>query len=306
MMNLIAYAITALQQGFTIFPCNPEGTMCPQSGAVIDKQPHLVQPDRPYKIRWSEWATNDLDRVIAAWTHSPAANPAIACAPSGLLVVDCDIAKEEFALKGTPYEDLHERLGPLVDGHDALREMCERYGGDWEELNNTYRVCTGSLGLHLYYRWPAGLKASQASPVKGLIDVRGNGGLQGGYVLGAGSRTTKGEYTAENATPVRDAPPWLVELCREKPAPARPLFAQPRRGGNIGGLVETVRNAPDGNLSNATYWAARAACSDGIPIEDAIDQLGDAYTASNGRGGQRQAEATVRSAYRNQSRKEGL
>ncbi len=305
-MNLIGYAITALQQGFTIFPCNPQGTMCPQSGDVIDKQPHLVQPDKPYKIRWGEWATRDMDRIIAAWSHSPAANPAIACGPSGLLVVDCDIAKGEFALKGTAYEDLHDRLGPMVDGHDVLREMCQRYGGDWDELNDTYRVQTGSFGLHLYYWWPAGLKASQASPVKGLVDVRGNGGERGGYVLAAGSVTSKGPYIAENATPVRNAPPWLVELCREKPAPARPLFAQPRRIGTMSGLIDTVRNAPDGNLSNALYWAARSACSDGIPIQDAIDQLGEAYTASNGRGGHRQAEASINSAYRNQQRKEGL
>lgn len=43
-----------------------------------------------------------MDRVIAAGTPSPATNSAIACAPSGLLAVDCDIARGEFALKGTP------------------------------------------------------------------------------------------------------------------------------------------------------------------------------------------------------------
>ncbi|WP_190329520.1 bifunctional DNA primase/polymerase [Streptomyces venezuelae] len=302
-MNLIAHAVAAWQRGFTIFPCNPAGTVCPQSGDIIDKQPHLVQPGKPYKIRWGEWATRDLDRIIAAWTASPVANPAIACGPSGLLVVDCDVAKGEYALKGTPFESLHDRLGPLVDGHDALREICKRCGGDFGELNDTFAVTTGSMGLHLYFRWPTGLRASQASPVKGLVDVRGNGGQRGGYVLAAGSVTTKGPYVAENGLPVRDAPPWLVELCREKPAPPRPLFAQPRRGGSIGGLVDTVRDAAPGNRSNALYWAARSACSDGIPIEDAVDQLGAAYS---GDGGQRQAEATVRSAYRNQQRKEGL
>ncbi|MER7983864.1 hypothetical protein [Streptomyces sp. NPDC095817] len=45
-MNLIAYAVTAWQQGFTVFPCSPAKTTCPQS--VINKQPHLVQPDKPY------------------------------------------------------------------------------------------------------------------------------------------------------------------------------------------------------------------------------------------------------------------
>ncbi|GHE39417.1 hypothetical protein GCM10018785_06290 [Streptomyces longispororuber] len=62
-MHLTAHAIAAWQRGFTIFPCNPPGTRCPQSGDVIDKQPHLVQKDKPYKIRWGEWATRDLNRM---------------------------------------------------------------------------------------------------------------------------------------------------------------------------------------------------------------------------------------------------
>lgn len=306
--NLIAHAIAAVQRGWHVFPVNPAGTRCPQSGEVIDKQPHLITPGQPYKIRWGEWATSDLNRVIEAWTYSPDANIAIACAPSDLLVVDCDIAKEKYALHGTPYEDLHDTLGPLVDGHDALRALCERHDGDWEELNDTWAVTTGSLGLHLYFRWPPDLKASQASPIRGLIDVRGNGGDRGGYVLAAGSVTTKGPYAAENDLPVRDAPRWLIELVREKPRPARPepLFAQPRRAGNRSGLVDLVRNAAPGNRSNSLFYAARCYCSDGVAIETAVDELGAAYTDAHGRGGHRQAEASIRSAYRNQSRKEGL
>jgi hypothetical protein len=38
----MVYAITARQQGITVFPCNPAGTRCPQSGAVVDKQPYLL------------------------------------------------------------------------------------------------------------------------------------------------------------------------------------------------------------------------------------------------------------------------
>ncbi|MET9890590.1 bifunctional DNA primase/polymerase [Streptomyces sp. NPDC006465] len=78
--------MTAQQQGFHIFPCNEAGTRCPQSGDVIDKQPHLLTPSKPYKIRWGEEATNDLNRVIEVWSWSPAANIGVACKPSGLLV----------------------------------------------------------------------------------------------------------------------------------------------------------------------------------------------------------------------------
>ncbi|SOE25679.1 bifunctional DNA primase/polymerase [Streptomyces sp. OK228] len=304
-MSLIGYAIGAIQQRLSIFPCNPAGTVCPESGDVIDKQPHLLYPgtNKPYKVRWPEEVTSDLDRVIEMWTWSPLANPAVAARQSGLLILDCDIAKAEYQLRGTAYEDLHEKLGPWVDGHDVLRAVCERHGGDWEELNATYRVTTGSMGLHLYFSWPPGVRASQASIVKGSLDVRGNGGQHGGYVLGAGSVTSKGRYVAENATPIAPAPRWLVELCREKPPPPKPLFAQPRKTGGISGLVETVRNAEDGNLNNATLWAARAACGDSIPIDEAIEALANAYASANGRGGYRQGEATVRSGYRLQERK---
>lgn len=291
-MNLIGAAVAAVQQGFSVFPCNPAGTRCPQSGDVIDKQPHLLRPDAPYKIRWSEEATRDLDRVIEIWTWSPSANIAIACKPSGLLVVDCDVPKD-----GT---------GP--DGTYALTDLCVAQGGTVESLDATRHVVTGSGGLHVYYRWPDGIQASQASLVKGLVDVRGNGGEHGGYVLAPGSVTTSGAYTADTAFPIAGAPPWLVELCRDKPRPARPapLFAQPRGAGSIAGLVRAVESAPDGDLNAMTFWAARGACSDGIAIEEAVDRLGDAYVTANGRGGMRQAEATIRSAYRNQQRKEGL
>ncbi|MER5538822.1 bifunctional DNA primase/polymerase [Streptomyces mirabilis] len=177
-----------------------------------------MQPDKPYKIRWSEEVTHDLNPVMI-WSWSPAANIGVACGPSGILVVHCDVAKGPDHLKDTPYAELHKRLGPLVDGHDVVRAVCERHGGDWDELNDTYRVTTRNLGLHLYYAWPQGVKASQARLVKGVLDIRCNGGEHGGYVLGADSVVGGRPYVAENASPVRPAPRWLIELCREQLPP---------------------------------------------------------------------------------------
>jgi hypothetical protein len=290
-MNLLGYAAQAVSRGFHVFPVQPG-----------EKTPHKIVPDKPYTIRWSEMATNDMRKVVEWWQYSPEANIGIAAKPSGLIVVDCDMPKRDYQLKDTPWEYMHDRLGPLVDGSDVLREMCSRFGDDYQRFERTYRVCTASLGLHLYYEWPDGVQASQASPVPGLVDIRCNGGQRGGYVLGAGSVTAKGSYVAENDLPIAEAPPWLVELCREKPRPKpeRPLFSQPGHAG-FGGLVEAVRTAQEGNRSNCLLWAARSMCEDGAPEEEAHNLLIPAAVEAG--LSERESMATIRSAYRLQGAK---
>ncbi len=293
-MSNLPYAARAVQRGWFVFPVQPG-----------EKTPHRIRPDAPYTIRWGEAATNDLKKVVEWWTYSPKANIGIACGPSGLVVLDADLPKTNSELTDTSWEFLYEELGPLVDGADVLRAMCTRFGDDYARLERTYRVCTSSLGLHLYFRWPDGVQASQASPVPGLVDVRGNGGQYGGYVLGEGSENAKGSYVAENDLPIADAPAWLVELCREKPKPARvkPHFSTASGQGGYSGLVDTVRHAADGNLNNSLLWAARSMCEDGATEEECVDLLAPVYVECDGRGGERQAMSTIRSAYRLQSGK---
>jgi len=295
--NLIAFALQARARGFHVFPVEPG-----------EKTPHTLTPGQPYTLRWGETATNDLGRIIDYWTRWPDSNIGVACKPSTLLVVDCDMPKREYQMAGTQYAGLHDTFGPLVDGTDVYRHVCESLGGDWAEAQETYRVCTGSMGCHYYYRWPEWVRpaeASQASIAAGIVDIRCNAGTWGGYVLGAGSITQKGAYMAENALPVRQAPPWLIELCRQHPEPVRVAspFRQPGRVGALSGLVRTVEDAQEGNRNQSLLWAARAACADGIPLDDVLSALGDAYAAAGGDGGHRQAEATIRSAYRLQGRK---
>lgn len=163
------------------------------------------------------------------------------------------------------------------------------------------------MGCHYYYRWPSGIRASQASIIKGIVDVRGNGGTHGGYVLGAASVTGKGSYVAENKLPVAECPPALVELCtdgaRTLLSPAVSEYVRPAGSGGIAGLETAVLTAPDGNRNNVLLWASRAACADGIPEADAVQTLGNAYVTNSGDGGYRQAESTIRSAYRLQAAK---
>lgn len=302
-------ALKALNDGFTIFPTEPN-----------DKTPIRIYQDRPkddapWTIRWSEVATNDVDTVVRWWTHAPEANIGIACKPSGVLVVDCDQPKREGMLDGTPWAHLHEYLGPLVDGETLYDAVAQRYGQTPQAVADafdTYAVRTGSGGLHLYYRWPDGVQSTQDSIVKGVLDVRGNGGERGGYVLGAGSATAKGSYAVHNQRPVRPAPSWLVELCREKPRLAtnrRSMASGPFQrpvNPNLNGLVRQVRTAPEGNRNNALVWSARAMCTDGATQEECEALLIPAYLDNDGPGGERQARQSIASAYRLQRRKLGI
>jgi hypothetical protein len=301
-MASLAEAAKAVSRGFHIFPCNPVGTVDPETGKSVEKMSHLIRPDKPYKIKWGEAATNDLGRIVQWWQYSPNANIGIACKPSKLIVVDCDMPKREYQLADTSWAYLHDKLGPLVDGSDVLREMCSRFGDSYSRFDQTYRVCTASMGLHLYFWWPEGVQASQASPVPGLVDVRCNGGQQGGYVLGAGSETSKGLYVEENNLPIAPAPDWLVELCRERPKPAKvkPLFSQ-AGGGGYSGLRDVVRLAQEGNRNNCLLWAARSMCEDGATQEEAEELLIPA--AQEAGQTEREARDTIRSAYRLQGAK---
>lgn len=286
---MLKAALAAQQRGLHIFPV-----------ARRDKVPHRAAG------QWGLTATNDINSIIYFWTKvDPEANIGIACKPSQLLVVDLDIPKEDFKLRGTEWEYLHQAYGPRVSGEDLLDEMAYKLGVDHPDDLATYTVRTGSGGLHLYFWWPEQWpKISQASPVKGVIDVRGNGGQFGGYVLGAGS-ITSGQY--EETPPVNAvklAPDWIRKLVAEKPQqPKSPRMMGLRQPGAISfsGLVESVRNAGEGNRNNALVWAARTMCEEGATVEEAVKTLGEA--ARDAGLGDFEVERTIQSAYRTQQYK---
>lgn len=290
--SLARYAHEAAARGFHIFPIRPG--------------------EKAAQYQWSKAATADPIQIYQWWDATPMANIGIACRQSGLFIIDCDIPKEDWNLRGTPFERLHDRYErKRVDGIDVLEEYCEVNGLDFGALCGTYSVATTRGGIHFYFRWTRERRASQSSIVKGTIDVRTNGGASGGgYVLGAGSRTPAGPYQVLADKPILDCPERLADLVEEKPyvprarASAADVFMD--TSGNFGGLERSVRNAQDGNLNNALYWAARAACADGLPEDEAVDLLAPVYVECNGKGGEHQARQTIRSGYRAQSYKEGI
>ncbi len=292
---MFQHALKAQARGLHIFPV-----------ATGDKVPHRLAGS------WGQTATNDVSTIAHFWTQvDPNANIGIACKPSELLVIDLDVAKEDWNLRGTDWAYLHDAYGPRVDGEDLWDEMSFKLAGDdcgISGLTATYSVRTGSGGTHLYYQWPEHWgQQSQASPVKGVVDVRGNGGQWGGYVLAEGSRTAAGSYEPLPSPrgPVI-APEWIRRLVTP-----RPKFRTVRRAPGImqpsaisyTGLVDSVRNAVEGNRNNALLWAARTMCEEGATEQECLETLGP--PAGDAGLGWPEVERTVQSAYRVQRQKEG-
>ncbi len=290
---MLKAALAAQRRSFHVFPV-----------ARNAKVPH------PAAGQWGLTATNDINKIVHFWTNiDPQANIGVACKPSDLLVIDLDVAKEDFQPRGTEWAHLHDAYGPRVNGEEVFDEMAYKLGGDAPSDLITYSVRTRSGGLHLYYRWPAHWpRISQASPVKGIVDVRGNGGQYGGYVLGEGSRVDGGEYVVEGGAGVSlPLPPqWIRLLVAEKPQ--QPKIVRPKglmQPGAISnsGLVASVQNAGEGNRNNALVWAARTMCEEGSTVEQAVDTLGPA-AASVGLG-MMEIQRTIESAFRTQRYKDG-
>lgn len=292
-MTMLEAALKAQRRGLHIFPV--------ARGAKV---PHRLAG------QWGETATNDLNMIIHFWTAvDPEANIGVACKQSEILVVDLDKAKEPGKLRGTDWEHLHDVYGEYPSGEDVFDEMVFKLGGGDKVVTETYQVRTGSGGLHLYYCWPHHWpRISQASPVKGIVDVRGNGGQYGGYVLAEGSVTDAGPYYhLYTGRGLLLPPEWLRRLVAEKPQAPRIQRPQGlRQPGAISwsGLVDSVRHAGEGNRNNALLWAARAMCTDGATEQECKDVLGPA--AESAGLPYFEIERTIESAYRVQRQKEGL
>lgn len=297
-VSVFPHAVAAVQRGMHVFPVEP-----------LDKTPIRLDQtkcieDAPWRLKWSKAATNDLSIVAKWWQHWPTANYGVACRQSGLLVVDCDTAKEDNNLRNTNWAYMHDMIGLRVDGELVFEEMCDRYKIPWRYTQHTFSVRSRKGGLHMYFSWPRDVQSTQASLLNGVVDIRGNGGDFGGYVVGPGSVTPTGNYSIHCGNPVLPAPPQLVELCTDRPY-EKPTREYERAGGggtgNYSGLVRKIENMPENNRNAALLWCARSMCTDGADLDEAERLLGDAAVVA----GLKHADAiaTIRSGYRLQGRK---
>lgn len=272
-------AMAACRRGWWVFPTRPGG-----------KEPRVG-------LSWPQAATGDPARLARA-TFRPGENYAIAAKPSGLVIIDLDRPKPGYEFPAG------WRNEPGVSGgDDVLAVLAERAGvTSWPV---TYTVETPSGGRHLYYAAPAG-RVIGNKPLGPLIDVRGGGDGNGGYVLGPGSVLNGRAYEVIDDQEPAPLPRWIADLLDPPPSPSSPADARPARQGTgrtaarLEALLTTVSGSKPGRRNPTLYWAA---CRGAEMIAETgldEDQVTDCLAAAAGRAGLSDGEArrSIASAYR--------
>ncbi|MYR45674.1 bifunctional DNA primase/polymerase [Streptomyces sp. SID5910] len=204
---LLSAALAAAARGWPVFPLRPGTkrpalhgeTACPRTGPCSDGH-----------RKWEQRATTDPDRIRAAWSRAPF-NVGIATGPSGLLVVDLDVPKDNSS-------------GDAPGGATTFRALCERTG---QAVPHTRTVRTASGGQHLYFTAPAAVRLpNTAGTLAPRVDTR----AWGGYVVAAGSLVDGSRYETVGPALLRPLPGWLKTLLVPPHPINRPPVAAPASG----------------------------------------------------------------------------
>jgi hypothetical protein len=181
----LGVALALAERGFAVFPLRP-GSKVP---AVRGDWEGLAVAD-PARLRELGWPNG--------------ANVGVACGPSGLFVLDLDVAKDPGPADGSAVAD------EPTDGAAVLRELAAG-----RPIPETFTVTTPSGGIHLYFRAPSVPRLRNTVARLGpLIDTR----AAGGYVVGPGSTIHGRRYEIAADLPIVPVPRWIV---RELIATAR-------------------------------------------------------------------------------------
>lgn len=157
---------------------------------------------------------------------SPAKHPYGPTAPNGLLsaVVDSGVIKSWFTSRA-----LEANLGAVIPAGVLVLDFDPRHGGELAEFEKehgelppSWRVQTGSLGWHCFFRIPDGVSiegekynpqaANNGQTFPG-IDIL----IKGAYCVAPPSRHVSGRCYAFDVdhhpadVPLADAPDWLIE-----------------------------------------------------------------------------------------------
>ncbi|MDN3293514.1 bifunctional DNA primase/polymerase [Streptomyces ficellus] len=239
--HLLRAALDAAERGWHVFPLRPGSKRpalhgeerCPRTGECASGH-----------RKWEERATTDPARIHRAWCGRPF-NVGIATGPSGLLVIDLDMPKNNSS-SDTP------------SGVTTFKALCERAG---QRVPTTRTVRTASGGMHLYFTAPPGVRLTNtAGTLAPLVDTRAGGG----YVVAPGSITPGGSYVVVDDRPVAPLPGWLCEALqgpRRTPQPGPvPLATSASRyaAAALRNETQAVATAADGTRNHTLLRAARA------------------------------------------------
>lgn len=238
---LLSAALSAAERGWAVFPLRPGSKRPALHGAASCPR---TGPCAAGHRKWEQRATTDPERIRATWS-SGSFNVGIATGPSGLLVVDLDVPKDNSN-------------ADAPSGAATFKALCERAG---HAVPTTHRVRTASGGTHLYFTAPPGIRlANSAGKLGPLIDTR----AWGGYVVAPGSTAPAGPYAVTDPTPPADLPKWLYALLAPSQTPQRPITlpASSRAAqyaiAALNSETATVRTAQQGQRDLTLLAAARA------------------------------------------------
>jgi hypothetical protein len=278
-------------------------------------------------------ATTNPTRLTTWWTRTPAAIPAIAAGPSGLVLIDIDHHTEtlppNLATGLLPGIDLTRQPIPetawnapdaIRDGHDTLRLLAQLRGGHtaWpaDPAHQPIVATTPSGGHHLWYQTPAHNLHQVLADPQGRYGLAWQVDIKAGwsYGIAPGAHTAKGTYhhtTGDIAKPGR-LPPWLAhEITRAagpptpRPTPPPTRTATGNRGANYLNTVinrgtDQLKTLKDGRklaLSALAYQAGGLLAWSGLNETDITEDLIAAGIASG--LPHRTAERTVTRALNN-------
>ena len=225
-------------------------------------------------------ATASPGIVDAWWRRTPDANIGVPTgAPSGVLVVDIDVH-------------------PGGTGFDAFERASSAGLTDaWGWL-----VRTPSGGLHAYFASSSHAEQRSWQLPGAHMDFRGDGG----YVIAPPSRiSVDGQTRAYAVIAVAQHQPRPLDSRSlrqflEPPRPLPPPRSLPAVGSRPDRLAAWVAGRPEGARNHGLFWAACRMAEDGHCYDATLSMLGEAARSAG--LPDREAETTIRSAYRIASR----
>lgn len=180
--KVLEAALSYVARGWHVFPVH--GIL--QSGHCTCRNVNCKNPGKhPRNGNGERGASNDVAVVTAWFTANPNSNIAIATGPSGLAVLDIDVANGKV-------------------GAESLAKLEDQY----EPIPETLESCTGSGGQHLLFERPQGVYVKPVGSKLGAnIDIKASKG----YIIAPPSRhASGGAYQWVNDAPLAPLPEWVI------------------------------------------------------------------------------------------------